>query len=335
MTVTWLLLLISLAVILMGCHLFTNGIEWAGHRLKLGEGAVGSILAAVGTTIPETLIAILALVFGFRTGAGEDVGIGAILGAPLMLSTLAMFVTGVAVMVFARHGRRSKTLHVDEVVLRRDLRYFFIVFLGAAAASFVPSTALRWAVAAGLIGLYGLYVRATFLHNPPQQIREHPGRLVLRRAPGPPPLWLVGTQVALSLTLLVLGAHTFVDALTHTARALGIRPLILSLFITPVATELPEKFNSVLWIRRKKDTLALGNISGAMVFQSSVPPAIGILFTDWHLDAQSLACVGTSLAAAGTLWAGLRWRGRLTVGELLAGGAFYCIYAVWSVVVRP
>lgn len=334
MTGTWLLLLISLAVILTGCHLFTNGIEWIGHRMKLGEGAVGSVLAAVGTTIPETLIAILALVFGFRTGAGEDVGIGAILGAPLMLSTLAMFVTGLAAVIFARLGRRSKGIHVDEVVLRRDLRYFFIVFLGAAAASYVPVQGIRWGIAAGLVLLYGLYVRATFLHNPPQQVRQHPGRLVLHRTRGTPPLWVVGAQVALSLALLIGGAHAFVDAITHTARALGVRPLILSLFITPIATELPEKFNSVLWIRARKDTLALGNISGAMVFQSSVPPAIGILFTDWRLDTQSLVSVGISLAAAATLWAGIRWRGRLTVAELLAGGAFYFAYVVWTIV-RP
>ncbi len=327
---TWLLLLVSLGVILLGCHLFTNGIEWAGHRLKLAEGAVGSILAAVGTTIPETLIAILALVFGFRTGAGEDVGIGAILGAPLMLSTLAMFVTGVAVLMFARRGRRSTVLHVDEHVMKRDLRYFFIVFLGAAAASFVPVPLLRWIIAGALVVFYGVYVRATFLHNPPPKVREQPGRLALHRKSGAPPLWTVGTQVGLSLLLLVAGAHMFVDALTHTARVLGVRPLILSLFITPVATELPEKFNSVLWIRRRRDTLALGNITGAMVFQSSIPPAIGILLTDWRLDAQSLASVGTSLAAAGTLWAGLSWRKHLTVGELFAGGAFYCIYVVWS-----
>ena len=46
-------LLVTFVVILIGAELFTNGIEWAGHRLKLAEGAVGSLLAAVGTALPE------------------------------------------------------------------------------------------------------------------------------------------------------------------------------------------------------------------------------------------------------------------------------------------
>src|SRR4051812_42996352 len=91
-----LLLLVAFVVILLGAELFTNGIEWFGHKLQLAEGAVGSVLAAVGTALPETMIPIIAILFG--TGdASHAVGIGAILGAPFMLSTLAMFVTGVAV----------------------------------------------------------------------------------------------------------------------------------------------------------------------------------------------------------------------------------------------
>ena len=86
------LLAVSFAVILAGALLFTNAVEWIGHRLKLGEGAVGSLLAAVGTAMPETLIAIVALVGGAE--GGEDVAIGAIVGAPFLLATLAMGLVG-------------------------------------------------------------------------------------------------------------------------------------------------------------------------------------------------------------------------------------------------
>jgi cation:H+ antiporter len=57
------LLLIALAIILASAELFTNGVEWFGRRYELGEGAVGSILAAVGTALPETLVPIIAIVF--------------------------------------------------------------------------------------------------------------------------------------------------------------------------------------------------------------------------------------------------------------------------------
>jgi cation:H+ antiporter len=51
------LLLLAFAVVLAGALLFTNAVEWIGHRLEVGVGAVGSVLAAVGTAMPETLIA--------------------------------------------------------------------------------------------------------------------------------------------------------------------------------------------------------------------------------------------------------------------------------------
>ena len=66
--------------------------EWAGHKLELGEGAVGSLLAAVGTAMPETLIPIVAIIGGAE--GAEDVAVGAIIGAPFLLATIAMALVG-------------------------------------------------------------------------------------------------------------------------------------------------------------------------------------------------------------------------------------------------
>ena len=49
-------LILSLAAILGAAVIFTNAVEILGDRLGLGHGAVGSILAAVGTALPETMI---------------------------------------------------------------------------------------------------------------------------------------------------------------------------------------------------------------------------------------------------------------------------------------
>jgi cation:H+ antiporter len=95
------ILVLAFVVILLGAELFTNGIEWFGRKLGLAEGAVGSVLAAVGTALPETMIPIVAILFGAGE-ASRDVAVGAVLGAPFMLATLDMFVTGVAVLIAAR-----------------------------------------------------------------------------------------------------------------------------------------------------------------------------------------------------------------------------------------
>src|ERR671923_349970 len=99
-----ILLAASFAVILAGALLFTNAVEWLGHRLAIGEGAVGSLLAAVGTAMPETFIPIVAVIGGAE--GSEDVAIGAIVGAPFLLATIAMLLVGVS--AFAFRERRSQ-----------------------------------------------------------------------------------------------------------------------------------------------------------------------------------------------------------------------------------
>lgn len=331
MTAAWLLLVASLGIILAGCDLFTNGVEWTGKRLRIAEGAVGSILAAVGTCLPETLIAILAIVLGERKGAGDDLGIGAILGAPLMLSTLAFFITGLAVLFYSYRGQRSRRIRVNHRVLGRDLRFFFGVFGLSAAATFLQRPA-RYAAALLLVALYAFYVQKTLADTRHPDSDEDISPLHFCRHGGEPPLWMIVGQSVLGLAVLVAGARLFVDKLLFIGHATGIPILVLSLILTPIATELPEKINSVLWVRQKKDTLALGNISGAMVFQSSIPTAIGMTFTKWELHPQAMASVIAALASSATVWVEMMWRRRISPWSLLMGGGFYAAWLLWTVV---
>ena len=105
----------ALVIILGAAVLFTNAVEILGGRLKLGQGAVGSVLAAVGTALPETmipLVAILAAVFSGEGGeAAGEIGIGTILGAPFLLATLAMFVTGAAAVVYRKRREQGMEIH--------------------------------------------------------------------------------------------------------------------------------------------------------------------------------------------------------------------------------
>ncbi|MEA2520935.1 MAG: cation:H+ antiporter, partial [Actinomycetota bacterium] len=133
----WIELVVALVIILAGAELFTNGIEWVGEGLGLSEGAVGSVLAAVGTALPETLLPLIAFVTGGSAAAVKDIGVGAILGAPLMLTTLAMFVLGVAVLVFSRGGRRPTELDGDDAVILQDLGYFLAMYALAFGAGLI------------------------------------------------------------------------------------------------------------------------------------------------------------------------------------------------------
>ncbi len=93
------------------------------------------------------------------------------------------------------------------------------------------------------------------------------------------PTWAVVAQVVVPIAIMALGAHYFVGGVEHVSQTLGIPAGLIALILAPLATELPEKFNSILWLRDNKDTLAFGNISGAMIFQSMVPVTLGLAFT--------------------------------------------------------
>src|SRR5713101_3479247 len=283
------LLVLSLAAILVAAEIFTNSIEWLGRHLNLHEGAVGSILAAVGTAMPETMIPLVAIVFS-GGAAAEDIGVGAILGAPFMLATAAFAVTGLSVLIFAPRRRQGTDMLLDAEVVRRDFGYFIAVYVIAIASTALPIHGAKIAVAVLLIGLYGLYVYRTLKDE--GTAVEEPKALYLARLmrvnANEPSMQLTILQLVFALVMMVGGAKLFVSSMEHVATTLGTPPLVLALILAPLATELPEKFNSVIWVRGGKDTLALGNISGAMVFQSCIPVSVGLVFTDWDLQEAAL-----------------------------------------------
>jgi cation:H+ antiporter len=329
---------IVLLVLIVGCcSLFTNAIEWTGHRFELSEGAVGSVLAAVGTALPETLVPIIAILSGYlgfahmNPDSGHDIGIGAILGAPFLLGTLAMFVTACALYYFSATRKRDPKLKINLKLFRRDFHYFFPAYIAVFVASFIPIFEIKAALAIGLLCFYGLYVYRT-LHkeHAPDEEFELP-KLAFAPHKKEPPTGLIIGQLAASLLILLVLVHFFVEEINDIATTLGIQALLLSLIITPIATELPEKFNSVVWIRAKKDNLALGNITGAMVFQSCIPPAIGLLFTPWVLNRQGELSVVLCLLSSAMLYITAWKKPKHLPKMLFTSGIFYLAFLFYFI----
>ncbi|MEK6684254.1 MAG: sodium:calcium antiporter [Nitrospirota bacterium] len=328
------LLLLGLLIILGGAYLFTNGVEWVGKRLRLSEGVVGSILSGVGTAMPETMVPVVAILFGDGE-AREGVGIGAILGAPFMLTCLTLPLLGLGVLFFSWMGKRTTGIPLDTHLVRTDLGFFMTCYGIAFLIALLPfGESGRWinyTASVILIGLYLLYLRRVLMKEGP--IGEDLGPLILSRGLGrntdTPHTALILTQVALGFGLIIGGAHFFVAGVQEAAHAWGVSPLILSLFITPIATELPEKLNSLIWIAQRKDTLAVANITGAMVFQSTFPVSVGLIGTSWQLDRYGLASAGLAILAAFMLYSLIRFRGRWRPIHLIFCLSFYLAYILY------
>jgi cation:H+ antiporter len=322
-------LVMMLFIILAASELFTNALEHLGEQLKISEGVTGSVFAAIGTALPETMVPLLALFAGTKNiSINEEIGVGAILGAPLMLSTLST-----CLMAFAILHRRGVNGHVrpERSGFIRDLNFFLFAFILAAVAMYIPQEArvLRGALSFTLILTYFVYILLTLRASEKLVEDGHgtaaEGKMFFAKLGLPTNLSTILLQLGVGLALLIFGAKGFIHGIEGTSHILGISALLLSLLIIPIATELPEKVNSILWIRRGKDTLAFGNITGAMVFQGTLLPAIGIMLTPWQPRIEVLTGVLITLVAAA--WLRLHARsGGLPVWTLLVNGGFYVIF---------
>jgi len=350
---TWtdgLILLAAFALILVGAEYFTNGVEWLGRILGMSQGATGSILAAAGTAMPETLVPLVAILFT-NSPEADDIGVGAILGAPFMLGTLVMLLIGVTAFIY--RGRRERTtLQVDRNHALRDLGFFLVMYSAAVLIAIVPPLReLKGILGFGFLPAYGLYIflvlRSPQSPDDEEEAREEAAAYetlsvarYLRRlgapiAPDRPPAWLVVVQTLGAFALILVGAKIFAAWIDTFSHAMGFNALLVALVIAPLATELPEAANSLLWTRDRKDVIALGNVAGAMVLQSTVPVTFGVLLTPWVLGPFGTVAAVFALISGALIYGGLRWRARegaLPLSALMLGGSLYFLFIAYVVV---
>ena len=352
------LLLACAVTIYFACEWFINAVEWLGVELKVGPLAVGTILAAAGTALPESIVTLVAALFG-SADHGNDIAVGAAMGGPLVVGTIAYGVTG-AMLLWRRRSLRQaarfarqaepvlathnttlvadRTHHesggvdadcvvvgVDTARLARDQRWFLTIFIFKVALGLVAFALKPWL---GLLffAAYGVYfwreMRNTGEHasaDDLEPLKLQPKRVTPTKA-------AVLTQMAITLALIFGASQLFVAQLEWAGPALGLPPVVVALLISPVATELPEVMNAIIWVRQGKTQLALANISGAMMIQATVPSGIGILLTPWMFDTPLvLAGVATMTSISYLLW--LLRRNKFTAARLTGAAGFYVAFA--------
>jgi cation:H+ antiporter len=323
------LLLGSAIVIYLSCELFVNGVEWVGAKLAVGQKATGSILAAFGTALPESVVTLVAVLSG--TDAGKDLGVGAALGGPLALSTVAYATVGITLLLV--HQRLPKTAEIRSEFrnLSRDQGWFLMIFaVKIALGLFV----LAWKPWLGFLFLaaYALYVRQEMggHHGSEEEGEREP--LTFQRKAATPSTVMALLQTGLALAVIFIASRTFVAQLEALGPLLGLPHQLLALLLSPIATELPETLNAVIWVRQGKTSLALGNISGAMMIQATVPSALGMFFTPWMLDRPLLWAGAVTMAAIAVMLV-LLYRHALTAKRLVALSALYGLFALGAATV--
>jgi cation:H+ antiporter len=321
--VTHLLLLLAAAgCIYLACEWFVNAVEWLGRRLAIGSTAVGTVLAAAGTALPESVVTLVAVTTG-HTPAQRDIGVGAAMGGPLVLATVAYAVVGVTLLAARR--RPVPAEYGDLRRLRRDQKAFLGIFVVKVALGLV-AFAVKPVLGLAFFAAYALYVRRELRGGPDEGEPEALEPLRLQpRAKDDPSTVLVVVQTAGALGVIFAASQLFVHQLGALAPMLGLPTAVTALLLSPVATELPETLNALIWVRQGRPRLALANISGAMMVQATVPSGLGLLFTPWRFTPALLLSGLVTMAAIGyLLWA---LRERVGRWRLAAAGLFYLVFA--------
>lgn len=321
MLLTLTLFFLSAGAIYLACEYFVNGVEWFGRRMNLGATAVGSVLAAFGTALPESAVTFMAVVFG-TTPAQKDIGVGAAMGGPLVLATLAYAVVGLALIFHHRRlGRETYQVRADHARMSRDQLAFLAVFVVKVALGLIAFAIKPW-LGVLFLAAYAIYVWREIQESDTAPEEEEIEPLKIRPSVVEPSLKWAALQAALALVVIGFASHVFVGQLEAIGTALHWSPHLVALLLSPVATELPEMMNALIWIRQGKERLALANISGAMMIQATIPSALGIFFTPWLFDGPLMAAGAITALAIVFLWQLFR-RGVVDARALVAVSSLY------------
>ncbi|MEU1594607.1 sodium:calcium antiporter [Streptomyces sp. NPDC005708] len=339
----FVLLIVCAVAIYLSCEWFVNAVEWLGERLNVGKTAVGTILAAFGTALPESVVTLVAVTTG-GTEEAKNIGVGAAMGGPLALATVAYGVTG-AVLLLKRRKERTSALvaaggvgpdrfdpqalgsEKDMKRLAKDQKWFLPIFivkvaLGLVAFAFKPALGLLFFAA------YAVYfwreIRGGQAEDGEEEELEP---LKFQPKAVSPATWAVIAQTLVTLVVIFFASQLFVKQLDAIGPMLGLSASVTALLLSPIATELPEIMNAIIWVRQGKTKLALANISGAMMIQATVPSGLGLLFTTWHFDGALLWSGLITMAAIVYLLLTMRAH-KLTPARLAVAAGFYVLFAL-------
>ncbi|MCX4681161.1 sodium:calcium antiporter [Streptomyces sp. NBC_01433] len=339
----FVLLIVCAVAIYLSCEWFVNAVEWLGQRLNVAKMAVGTILAAFGTALPESVVTLVAVTTG-ATEEAKNIGVGAAMGGPLVLATVAYGVTG-GILLLKRRKERRPVLETtglpssgldgvqalgDEKDMKRlakDQKWFLPIFivkvsLGLVAFAFKPALGLLF------FGAYAVYFwREIRSGDDGGGEDEELEPLKLRPKAAIPATWAVVVQTVATLGVIFFASQLFVKQLDAIGPMLGLSTAVTALLLSPVATELPEIMNAVIWVRQGKTKLALANISGAMMIQATVPSGLGLLFTSWKFDGALLWAGLITMAAIVYLLLSMRAH-KLTPGRLAVAALFYVVFGL-------
>ena len=278
------------------------------------------------------------------------------MGGPLVVGTIAYGVTGAMLLWRKRQNRHLEAVStvacspagtensgapdgtgkgacsgsdlagVDTQRLARDQTWFLAIFTVKVSLGLVAFAIKPW-LGLAFFAVYILYFVKEMTSTGEQASGDDLEPLKLQPRRAAPTTIAVTVQIVVTLAIIFGASQLFVKQLEWAGPALGLPSVVVALLLSPIATELPEIMNAIIWVRQGKTQLALANISGAMMIQATVPSGIGILFTPWLFDAPLMIAGAVTMGSVSYLLWLLRTH-RVTAWKLTGAAGFYVVFAI-------
>ncbi len=317
-------LILGAVLTVLGSLLFTDAVELLAIRFNLTTSITGAVISPLLTSLPELFVFITA-VFINGSKAGENVGLGTVIGEPFMASTLIYPLLIIASLVgYLTKRRKDCVLHPGrELVL--PFLVVTLLFPLVALPDLLSAIVLRYVVGALLILFYFVYVAlSTKMGSRLSEIVDDVPHLTLLRLIKSERIALA-FQLLVSVIMIAFGSRFLVSGVISLSRHLGVSAQAVSIVIVPSVAALPESLTGLIWAYRGRDTLAIASIVGEKVLYSTFYPGLAAFTVHVKLELCSLYCILVTVLIS-LLMLYYVYRGRVGFEAALIGLTGYAVY---------
>jgi len=256
-----LVFIVALFVLIKSADYFTDSAEKIGIALKISPFIVGVTIVALGTSLPELISSIFAVI----NGASEIV-IGNVVGSNIANICLVL---GVAAIL-------SKKMHVDRGLINIDLPILF----GSAVYLIITAWDGIFSLGEGILGL--LFLTIYLISTVKEQEADTKTKKEVRQKQKQKKLKTKTIIILLlSAVFIFLGAKYTVDSVIRLSEILNIGKDVIAISAVALGTSLPELFVSITAAKKGNAEMAIGNVLGSNIFNTlavmSIPAFIGKL----------------------------------------------------------
>lgn len=294
--------IVALYMVIKGSTMATNYAGRLAESFRLSKYTVGFIIVAVISILPETFIAINAAIKGI-----PSFGLGMLFGSNIADLTLIF-----AILVFYA----GRSLKVESKILKNHVIYPFILLF--------PLTLGLDGYFSRIEGVALILAGAIFYYLALRDGTD--GTVLVVTSNG---RYKSIVMLLVSMAVLLVGAHFTVTSATSVANSLGVSPILVGMLIVGLGTTMPELFFSLRSIKKRDDSLAIGDLLGTVLADATIVVGILALVNPFTFPQKIIYITGVFMVLASFLLFRFMRSGRaLTRREAVMLFAFWVVFVV-------